>query len=460
MRHTRFGTPSVAIVIAALIALLVIPGSAFAQEAEPVESAESMASAEPAEEAASPKTARVRFLHGSLHGPIDAYVGGELMLEELEFGQISDYMDVPAGEQLLEVVGQGMRLDEARGMYGTGVFPNIAEATQKLKAGATYTAVVNLSDASGTEFLILKDKPKPAAGKAMVRVVGGICEACGQLDYAVEGSRKMLAENLHYDDDRYAGKYLKMKPGELDVILRVHGNKKPAADFEPVVLEPGTSNSLYVVGRLDNRTVTLVPAVDAALSSARFMNASRVPPVLDVYVDGKKVAKRLGPGQAAPKASNLLSGNHLVQVVEVGKKPVDGTLAEATMSFPAGAVAVEVGAGESIEAVSAPTGVVAKAKTPQIRFAHVDPEIPAVNIEIEGLDPVEGLAVGEWTDYLTLPGDSSYLWIRPADDPNGIYHEMPLDLGPGNYTAYLGGSAAIPTVEFVIVKDKAARKKD
>ena len=460
MRRTRFGTPSVAIVIAALVALLVIPGSAFAQEAESVESTEPMASAEPAEEAAPVETAKVRFLHGSLHGPIDAYVGGDLMLEGLEFGQISDYMDVPVGGQLLEVVGQGMTLDEARGMYGTGVFPNIAEATQTLKADAAYTVVVNLSDASGTEFLILKDKPKPAAGKAMLRVVGGICEACGQLDYAIEGSRKMLAQNLHYDDDRFAGKYLKLKPGELDVSLRVHGNKKPAADFEPVVLEPGTSNSLYVVGRLDNGTVTLVPAVDAALSSARFMNASRQPPVLDVYVDGKKVAKRLGPGQPAPKASSLLSGEHLVQIVEVGKKPADGTLAEATVDFLPGATAVEVGAGESIEAMSAPASVAAKAKTPQIRFAHIDPEIPAVNIEIEGLDPVEGLAAGEWTDYITLPGDSSYLWIRPADDPNGIYHEMPLDLGPGNSTAYLGGSAAIPTVDFVIVKDKAAKKKN
>ncbi|MEA2026231.1 MAG: DUF4397 domain-containing protein [Chloroflexota bacterium] len=441
----------VASVIAVLIALLVMPGLALAQEAE-----EPVTSADPAEVVAPVEMAGVRLLHGHAHGPADFFVDGELLHEGLEFGQITDYLDVPAGKRLLQAVGEGMTTDQLGDQLGSGVFPDSAAATLKLKAGARYTAVAN-GAGPGIEIKLIQDKAKPKVGQAQARVVS-LCYACGPMSYSIAGSKKPVAKYLHYPEGKLVGKYAKVKPGEVDLIPRVVNGPGQAADFEPVSIDPGTVMTLFVLGS-EPASITLVSAVDAAISSARFMNASRVPPVLDVYVDGKKAAKRLGPGQSAPKVANLLSGEHLVQVVEVGSKPARGTLAEATVSFPAGAVAVEVGAGESIEAVTAPTSVVAKAKTPQVRFAHIDPEIPAVRIEIEGLDPVERLELGEWTDYITLSGDSSYLWIRPADDPNGIYHELPLDLVAGeNYTAYLGGSATIPTVDLVIARDAVARK--
>lgn len=449
MRRTRSGNRWPQVVIAVLVALLAIPGAAFAQDTETPGTPEITEPTEPVE------MARVRFLFGSPHGTLDVYVGGEIMLEGFELGQATDYMDVPAGKQLFEVTGQGMSLSEVQGSYGTGLFPNSAEATQKLKAGAAYTAVINTNGGGGTEFKFIKDNPKPKAGQAFVRVVS-LCPVCGPINYTTAGSKKPLAK-LHYSQDKLAGKYAKVKPGEVDLIPRIEGLSRTAFELDPITIEPGTSSSLFVIGE-NGAVMTLLPVVDAALSSARFMNASRMPPVLDVYVDGKKRAKRLAPGQAALKASNLLAGEHLVQVVEVGKKPADGTLAEATVLFPAGATAVEVGAGETIEAVAAPTAVAPKAKTPRIRFAHVDPEIPAVDIEIDGVDNIEGLAVGEWTDYITMPGDSSYLWVRPANT-GGIYHEMPLDLGPGNSTAYLGGSPDIPSVDFVFVEDKVAKKK-
>ena len=73
---------------------------------------------------------------------------------------------------------------------------------------------------------------------------------------------------------------------------------------------------------------------------------------------------------------------------------------------------------------------------------------------------VLGLEPGSWTDYLTVPGSSSYAWIRPSDDPASIYHELPLDLGPNeNVTAYLGGSPDIPSVELVLVSDPLAKGK-
>jgi hypothetical protein len=172
------------------------------------------------------------------------------------------------------------------------------------------------------------------------------------------------------------------------------------------------------------------------------------------------VAKRISPGQAANKPSRLLAGEHPVQVVEAGRKPAEGTLHEGVVDFPSGAVAVEAVAGTSLEALPMPTSRAKKPRTSRIRFAHVDPEIPAVDIELRGMEPVLRLEPGQWTDYMAVPGNSSYAWIRPSDDVASIFHEVPLDLGPNeNVTAYLGGSPEIPSVDIVIVSDPVAKGK-
>ena len=430
--------PSVAIVTAVLIALLAIPGPVIAQDAEP---------AEPVE------MAKVRILHGSEHGPIDAYLGGEIALEGLELGQITDYMDVPAGKLLVDVVGQGSVLDDAKGLFAT------AEATFKLKANAAYTVVANASDASGVELLIIGDRPKPAAGKAMVRVVGGICEACGQLDYAVEGSKKLLAKNLHHPDQRFAGKYIKMKPGELDVVPRGNGTTKPLADFDPVVLEPGTSNSLFVIGRQDRNTLTLVPAVDAALAKMRVLNAAIEPHAVDVYIDNKKVTKKLAQEQAGP-FKDILSGEHWVQVVEAGADPADGTLSESTITLGPGTVsAVVVGLADPISVAPAPNGAASKVKESRMRFAHVAPDVAAMDILIDDVLVVEGLEFGAASDYVGPLAADAFFQMRPAGTADTVV-QAPLSPAPRtSYTGFIAGSLDDSDLTLAISEDPKPKKK-
>lgn len=392
------------------------------------------------ESAADSPTAKLRFLAGNRFGPTDMLIDGEPVFEDLVYADISDYVDVPAGEIALEAAGF-----------------QPAERTLALKPDTAYTAVL-VPVADGVEIALVADSPKPKAGQARVRVVS-LCPECTSVDYDAAGVKKPLAKRLDYAKGKLAGEYMKVKPGQLQLLARAKGADEPLAGFDPVTVDPGTSHSLFVVGQ-DAAGVTLVPAMDAAISSARFMNASREPKVVDIYLDGKKVVKRLFPGQAAQKPVDTLAGDHLVQVVETGTKPAKGSLVEGMAAFPRGAVAIEAVAGESLEAVNIPTSKAPKPKTSRIRFAHIDPEIPAVDIDLRGMDPILGLEVGEWTDYMTVPGNSSYVWIRPSDDPMGIYHEFPLDLAPGeNLTGYLAGSPDIPTVEVVLVPDAYAKSK-
>lgn len=445
MYLTRFRRPLTAIIIAALAVLLVVPGSVLAQESDPVA------------EATAPEMAKVRFLHGARAGAMDLYVADELALQSLEFGQVSDYVDVLAGSQPLEAVGSEYGLVEGREAKDdpagqTGYTDTVA----KLKPGSVNTVVLVADESGLNELWVIKDKPKPKAGKSLVRFVG-LCSNCGPVDFVVDKAKKPLAKNLHYLD-KVESKYVPVKPGELDLEMREFGQKKPVADFDPVTVLPGSSSTLYGVGWVIDDSMTLVPVLDAAISSVRALNASREAPALDVYVDGKLAAKKLAPGQPG-KPKDTLSGEHLVQVVAAGADPAGGTLAEGMVMLEPGAQAMIVGVGSSLEAVAAPTTTAKAAKTPQIRFVHADADTPTVDIDLRDLDLIEGLAFGDVTDYVTLPSDSSYVWIRPFDGSGGPLHETPLDLGPGNYTAYLGGSADDATVEFVIVQDATAKKK-
>lgn len=430
----RLSRSPLAFVIAVLAALLVIPSSAMAQEAEAPED---------------PGTAALRFMMGGNSCALSYFIDGEPMAEGLNEGFVTEFMEVAAGEQVIEVycAGEGPWM---------GTEGRVLKAKLQLEPGSETT----LSTANGgkgpfnVSLRTIPNKPKPKVAQTQLRVVN-LCQECGAVDVAGKG--KPVAKNLGF---KKTGKYQAVKPGEQRLVMTPKASSVKKVKIDPFELEPGTANTLFLTMSLSDGTFTPVAVLDGEAASALFLNASREPTVVDVYVDGKKVAKKLSSRQAAPKASNMLFGEHLVQVVETGKTATDGLLGEATIDFPIGATAVEVFAGDTLEAVPIVASKVPKAETPQIRFAHVDPEIPPVNIEIEGFDPIEALAVGEVTDYITLPGDSSYVWIRLASNPETIYHETPLDLTSGqNVTAYVGGSSAVPSVDFVLVVDPVAKKQ-
>lgn len=425
----RFGSVITLTASVVLASVLAMPAAILAQD-----------DGEDASPPPATPTAMIRFLSGHWFGPSDLYVDDELVHTGLEFAQITDYIDVPAGERRIEAVG-----------------PVSAETTSKLKPKGSYTVALNPVQ-EGIELKVVSDKAKPKPGQAQARVVA-MCWACGPMSFTAKGVKKPLAKYLHYDEGKLAGKYMKVKPGLLDLVPRTQGDKKPVADFEPVTVAPGTSNTLFLVGQ-DASNVALVPVVDAALSSVRFMNASREPDVVDVYLDGKKVVKSLYPGRAADKPTHVLAGEHLLQVVDRGMDPAEGVLREATLDFPAGTAAAEVIAGQSLEVATAPSGPSPRTKGALIRFAHIDPEIPAVDIELQGLDPVVGLEPGQWTDYIAIPEHLDFVRIHPSSDPMDTYHEFPIDFSPGDHvTAYLGGSPVIPTVEVVMTVDPVAKAK-
>jgi hypothetical protein len=417
-----------------LIIPLVIPVSAFAQDTE----AADPASAETTEEAPQ-ETAMVRFLDGSHSMNMDFYVDDAPMVTGLEDGGITEYMEVPAGKHRVSVAAN----DQS----------SLDEATVKLKAN-TRTTVAGISgeDSAATVVQYVQDKPKPAVGSSRLRIVN-LCSNCGTVDVMPDASKKQrLAKMLDFPKST---KYMKVKPGELDLMVR---SGEDTWDLDPIAIEASTAGTLFLTRWIVDGTFLPIFVTDAGASTLMFLNPAREGAPVDVYVDAELVAQKLGPGSMR-KPVALPSGEHLVQVVAAGTMPADGALVEADLDLEPGPLAMIVGVGSAVEAVPVPTSRGPGAETPRIRFVHADAETPSIDIELRDLAPVLNLEFGEATDYITLAEESSYFWIRPADGSGGPFHEAPLDLGPGNYTAYVGGTPEPPTIDIAVVQDKLAKTK-
>ncbi len=427
------------IVAIGLIIPLVIPVPAMAQDAEAAEPG----SAEATETATAQKTALVRFLDASHAGSMDFHVDDAPMVVGLPDDGITEYMEVPAGKRRITVVATDP--------------PSTDEVKVKLKPG-TRTTIAGTSgndDSSVTVVRAIKDKPKPVVGSARLRIVN-LCSTCGDVDVMPDGKKKQrLARKLKFPK---ATKDLNVQPGELDLKVKPADKNQQTWDIEPIVLEGSTAGTLFLTRWIIDDTFKPIFVAEGGASSLMALNPAREGMPVDVYVDGKLAAQKLGPGSFR-KPAKLASGEHLVQVVETGAAPVDGVLVEETLDLEPGPLAVIVGVGSSLEAAPALTSRAPAAETPQIRFVHADAETPALDVELRDLDPILDLEFGESTDYITLADQSSYAWFRPADGSGGPFHEMPLDLGPGNYTAYVGGTPEPPTIDIVIVPDKLGKKK-
>jgi hypothetical protein len=197
-----------------------------------------------------PDTAMVRVLHGSPDAPaVDVYADGTAVLTGVEFGAISDYLEVPAGEHQIQVVAAGA--DPADGA--------VIDATINL-IGGTKTTVAATNVLAEIEAQVIADDPAPVADQAQIRVVHLSADAPA-VDIAPDG-KKAIVRGLEYPT---ATDYLTVDPGRYDLEVRPAGKKAVALDLDPIQLKKGNSYSAFAIGSLEGETLTVVPAVDATV---------------------------------------------------------------------------------------------------------------------------------------------------------------------------------------------------
>lgn len=196
--------------------------------------------------------AKVRVGHFSPDAPaVDVYANGGAILEDVPFGVISEYLEVPGGTYEIAVVAAGA--DLADGAVIGPVELDFAEGTM--------TTVAATNNLETIEAQVIADEPMPQDGIAQVRVVHFSADAPA-VDVALDGG-DVVVENLEYPNPTEA--YLDLPEGEYDLEIRPTGTTDVAFDIDPLDLTGGNSFTVFAIGSLADGSFTVLPAIDASV---------------------------------------------------------------------------------------------------------------------------------------------------------------------------------------------------
>lgn len=180
----------------------------------------------------------LRVVHASPDAPnVDVYVDGDAVLEDVEFGTVSDYLELPPDTYQIEVT--------AAGDPDTSVFNESVEVPE---GDFTALAIGELAEESETPFTVevLEDDNSPTdEGMARVRAVHTSPDAPA-VDITVEGTGDALFENVSVGD---AG-YVSVPEGEYTLEIRVaqDDNEGDVVSTFDLNAEAGAVYSAFAVG--------------------------------------------------------------------------------------------------------------------------------------------------------------------------------------------------------------------
>ncbi|WP_249777670.1 DUF4397 domain-containing protein [Paenalkalicoccus suaedae] len=190
------------------------------------------------------ENAMVRVFHASPDAPaVDVYVNGEAAVEGAAFKDITDYLELPAGDHDVAIFPAG------EGGEGDPVI----EQTLTVEAGMFYTVAAtntleNLTlEAFGDDNMV---------GEGMTKVrVGHVNPGAPAVDVGLVGGDSLFegAEFFAVTD------YLELDPATYDLEIRAAGTTDQVLDLSGTALEANMVYSVYAVGAdVDSLEVVVV----------------------------------------------------------------------------------------------------------------------------------------------------------------------------------------------------------
>ncbi len=198
--------------------------------------------------AAEAESASVRVAHLSPDAPnVDVYVDGDLTVEDLPFGDITGYLELPAGTYGVEIT--------AAGDAETVVFDEELE----VPAGAfTVAAIGELEGDSPFEVTVLEDDvSKPGEGEARVSAFHASPDA-PNVDVRVAETGDALLEDVAYGE----GGSVAVPEGDYRLCLYPAGGDEAVVGTD-VSLEAGTAYSAFATGYVGSE-----PMIDLAVAAS------------------------------------------------------------------------------------------------------------------------------------------------------------------------------------------------
>lgn len=192
----------------------------------------------------------INVVHASPNDPaVDVYLDGAAALEGLEFGSISGWVSVPAGDHQVQVTPTGEAAAAA-----------VIDAMVTLEAGAAYHLAATGLVAEIAPAIYQVDLSMLEPEMARIGVLHTAPDA-PPVDIAVTGG-DVLVENLEFPN---ASGYLVVPAASYDLEVRPTGTEDVALALPGVALEAGMVYDVFAIGLLEDGSlnVLVVPSPTA-----------------------------------------------------------------------------------------------------------------------------------------------------------------------------------------------------
>lgn len=193
-----------------------------------------------------PAQAQLRVAHLSPDAPnVDVRLDGTIVLSNVPYGLVSNYLPVAAGSHRITVTPAG------------ATAPVVIDATATLAANSAYT-VAATGRLAAIQPLVLTDDRATSSSGAKVRFVHTGPDAPA-VDVAVTNG-PVLFGNVAF---RGTAGPAAVNAGSYDLEVRVAGTATVALRVPGVSFAAGRNYTVFAIGLLANESLTALPAVDA-----------------------------------------------------------------------------------------------------------------------------------------------------------------------------------------------------
>jgi hypothetical protein len=390
--------------------------------------------------------------HLSPNAPnVDVLVDGSAALEDVPFGAVSDYLEVPAGDREVEIT--------AAGDPGTSVF----SGTVPVAADTDYTvaAIGEIGDMADQAFqpLVLEDDTSsPGSDTARVRLVHASPDAPA-VDVTLAATGDAVFDGVAY------GETSTIEVPAGDYTLQVRGDTENndgdvAAEFD-VSLAGGQAYTAFAAGYLTpddepaDAPFDLLVAQDTdggmtggGMADLRVAHMSPNAPNVDVFVDGSAALEDV-PFGAVSSYLPLSAGNHTVEITAAGDPETSVFEGEVTLEAATDYTVAAIGEiGDMADQAFQPLALVDDNSDPggdtaRLRVLHASPDAPAVDVTVSSTGDAlfDGVAYSE-SGYVEVPANDYTVQIRGDTENNDgdVAAEFDVSLNGGQvYTAFAAG---------------------
>jgi len=196
---------------------------------------------------APPGESRLRVGHASPDAPnVDVWVDGAVVLEDVPFRAVSDYLTLPAADHNVKVSPAG------------AAEPIVIDADLTLEADTDYTVAAIGMLADIRPLVLVDDNGAPEAGNAHVRFVHASPDAPA-VDIAVTGG-PVVFPDVGFGA---TSEYVPVEAGTYDLEVRPAGTETVALPIPGVELANGTVYTVFAMGLLADASIAPVFAVDS-----------------------------------------------------------------------------------------------------------------------------------------------------------------------------------------------------